>query len=236
MTGPVDQDLGRYAGLGDTVTRRLRDAILAGELVDGQRVVERDIAQGLGVSRGPVRDALRQLAAEGLVISQPRRGSRIASLTPQDGEEIMAIRGAIEPLAVRYLVRGEHEPRFESLHEILDVMREACEAGNWSQAVLQDFALHRQLYLLCPSRRLLRVWEGISAPLLHIFRLNRGLYDSIDEIHHNHANLVADIESGDPTVAEAAIREHITHFQPQLIELMHAHDDPTHRATAADGS
>lgn len=212
--------LGLYSGLGDTVTRRLRDAILSGELHDGERVVERDIAATLGVSRGPVRDALRQLAAEGLVVSQPRRGTRIASLTPEDGEEIMAIREGIEPLAVRYLVRDLEQPHFESLHEILGLLRAACEAGNWSQAVLQDFALHRQLYVLCGRRRLLRVWESISAPLLHIFRMNRGLYETIEQIHENHARLVADIESGDPVVAEDAIREHITHFRSPLLGLM----------------
>jgi DNA-binding GntR family transcriptional regulator len=232
MTEPTSDltstDLGLYAGLGDTVTRRLREAILSGELHDGQRVVERDIAERLGVSRGPVRDALRQLADEGLVVTQPRRGTRIASLTPADGEEIMAIREAIEPLAVRYLVRDlPGRPHFESLHRILDRMRTACESGNASQAVVQDFALHRELYVLCGRRRLLRMWESISASLLHIFRMNRGLYDSVEQIYDNHAQLVADIESGDPTLAEASLREHITHFRPQLLALLREQERET---------
>ncbi|GAA1941328.1 GntR family transcriptional regulator [Amycolatopsis minnesotensis] len=206
--------------LGDTVTRRLRDAILSGQLADGERLVERDIATTLDVSRGPVRDALRQLAVEGLVVVEARRGTRVASLTPEDGEEIMAIRAGIEPLAVRYLVRETTVGRFESLHEILGELEIACREGNWSQVILQDFALHRQLYVLCGRRRLLRLWESISEPLLHIFRMNLGLYDTIEQVHANHATLVADIESGDPLRAEAAIREHITHFQPQLLALM----------------
>ncbi|WP_158882209.1 GntR family transcriptional regulator [Amycolatopsis anabasis] len=210
---------GLSPGLGDTVTRRLRDAILSGALRDGERLVERDLAATLEVSRGPVRDALRQLATEGLVVSESRRGTRVASLTPEDGEEIMAIREAIEPLAVRYLVTGA-EPPYESLHRLLDELRTACERGDWPGAVLADFALHRQLYVLCGRRRLLRLWEGINAPLLHIFRMNLGLYESIEQVHANHAKLVADIESGDPVRAERAIREHITHFRPQLLDLM----------------
>jgi DNA-binding GntR family transcriptional regulator len=212
MTGP-------YPGLGDTVTRRLRDAILSGELRDGERVVERDIAASLEVSRGPVRDALRQLAAEGLVVTESRRGTRVTSLTVTDGEEIMAIREAIEPLAVRYLVQ-DSAPPFESLHEILDQMRVAAGRGSWPQVVLQDFALHRQLYVLCGRRRLLNLWESISAPLLHIFKMNLGLYETIEQVHTNHAKLVADIESVDPALAEKSIREHITHFRPQLLALM----------------
>lgn len=204
--------------LGGEVTRRLREAILSGRLRDGERVVERDLAASFDVSRGPVRDALRRLAEEGLVVSEPRRGTTVASLTPQDGEEIVAIRGAIEPLAVRYLVQDAGN--FESLHEILGELRVACERRDWPQVVLQDFALHRQLYVLCGRRRLLRMWESINAPMLHLFRMNLGLYHTIDQVHANHAKLVDDLCSGDPVLADNAIREHITHFRPQLPALM----------------
>jgi DNA-binding GntR family transcriptional regulator len=213
-------------GLTDTVTQRLRDAILSGQLGDGQRLVERDIAAAFDVSRGPVRDALRQLAVEGLVVSESGSGARVASLTVVDGEEIMAIREAVEPLAVGYLVRDAGARRFDVLHEILDQLRLACENANWSQIVLQDFALHRQLYVLCGRRRLLHIWESISEPLLHIFRINLGLYESTEEVHANHERLVADIESGDVGRAQAAISEHITHFRPQLLTLMGERRDP----------
>ncbi len=229
MTGFSRPDLGVYAGLGDTVTGHLRDAILSGELSDGERIIERDVAERLGVSRGPVRDAFRQLEAEGLIVSTPRRGSRVASLTPDDGLEIMAIRAALEPLAVSFLLRAHDDSRWESLHEILDRLRTACARGDWSQAVLLDFTLHRQLYVLCGQRRLLRFWDDLGAPLLHIFRLNRHLYDDIQDVHRNHAALVATIESGDAAAADRAIRTHITEFQPRLLDLMHTrsgdHDD-----------
>jgi DNA-binding GntR family transcriptional regulator len=204
-------------GLTDTVTQRLRDAILSGRLRDGVRLVERDIAAAFEVSRGPVRDALRQLAVEGLVMFESGSGARVASLTLLDGEEIMAIREAVEPLAVAYLVRDAGARRFDVLHDILGKLREACDTGNWPQIVLQDFALHRQLYVLCGRRRLLHIWESISEPLLHIFRINLGLYEKVEQVYANHERLVADIESGDVTRAEAAISEHITLFRPQLL-------------------
>ncbi|MQA05256.1 MAG: FCD domain-containing protein [Streptosporangiales bacterium] len=212
-------------GLGDTVTSYLRDAILAGHLQDGQRIVERDVAEILGVSRGPVRDALRQLEAEGLVVSSPRRGSHVASLTPDAGLEIMAIRAVVEPLAVSFLLQPQEEQHFEALHDILTRLRTACEQGDWSQAVQQDFALHRQLYVLCGRRRLLRIWDDLGAPLLHIFRLNRHLYDDIGQVYDNHAALVAAIEGGDSERAERAIKEHVTMFQPRLLELMAIRND-----------
>lgn len=218
-------DLSTYPGLGDAVTRHLRDAILSGALSDGQRIVERDIAEELGVSRGPVRDALRQLEAEGLVVSTPRRGSRVASLKPEDGREIMALRAVLEPLAVSFLLETEDPQRFESLHEILDRLRAACDRGDWSQAVLLDFALHRQLYVLSGRRRLLRVWDDVAPPLLHIFRLNRHLYDDIAQVYRNHATLLETIEGGDAEAADGAIRHHVTQFQPRLLALMSARND-----------
>ncbi|MGH3098814.1 MAG: GntR family transcriptional regulator [Streptosporangiales bacterium] len=218
-------DLSMYPGLGDAVTRHLRDAILSGTLGDGQRIVERDIAEELGVSRGPVRDALRQLEAEGLVVSTPRRGSRVASLKPDDGREIMTLRTVLEPLTVSFLLETEDAQPFESLHEILDRLRAACERDDWSQAVLLDFALHRQMYVLSGQRRLLRVWDDLAPPLLHIFRLNRHLYDEIGQVYRNHAALLETIESGDPAAADRAIRHHVTQFQPQLLALMSARSD-----------
>lgn len=230
-------DLAFYPGLGDAATRALRDMILSGELRDGERIVEREIADRLGVSRGPVRDALRQLDVEGLVVNLPRRGARVASLTAADGEEIMTIRAAVEPLAVRALVTGNgpaairpgaEGARFPSLQAIVDDLHRACDAGDWSSAVLHDFALHRQIHVLSGRRRLLHTWDSISAPLLHIFRLSRDLYPRIADIATKHQRLLDDIVTGDPDRAENAVRAHVTEFGPQLLHRMTSLEDRPH--------
>lgn len=213
-------DLALHPGLGDAAADRIRDLILSGTLRDGDRLVERDLAERLGISRGPVRDALRRLDAEGLVVLLPRRGARVATLTAADGEEIIALRAATEPLAVRALATAEPAGYAADLQRIVDDLFTACDAGDWSGAVRHDFALHRRIHELSGRRRLLHTWETISAPLLHIFRLSRDLYPAIGDIATSHQALLDDVVSGDPARAETAARAHVTRFGPELLRRM----------------
>src|SRR5262249_46233884 len=88
--------------LADAATYRLREAILDGRLPAGERIVERDGPEAFGLSRGPIRDALRRLETEGLVELLPRRGARVATLSHADAEEAIALRAAVEPVAVAF--------------------------------------------------------------------------------------------------------------------------------------
>jgi len=92
----LDVGYGNLRGLLDEVAARIRARIFSGELHDGQRIIERDLAAEMGTSRGPIRDALRILEGEGLVITAPRRGTHVASLTTADALEILAIREAVK--------------------------------------------------------------------------------------------------------------------------------------------
>lgn len=120
-----------YASLADVVLARLRDAILSGRFGDGERIIEREIATEFGVSRGPIRDALRQLDEEGLVSVLPRRGARVASLTVDDAVEVLEIRAALEPVAVRMLVeRANAQPeRLAGLERVVEQLAEASKRG-----------------------------------------------------------------------------------------------------------
>ena len=212
-------DLAMHPGLGDAAADRIRDLILSGELRDGDRLVERDLAERLGTSRGPVRDALRRLDAEGLVVLLPRRGARVATLTAADAEEIIALRAATEPLAVRALA-ARRDGFAGDLQRIVDDLRRACESGDLHGAVRLDFALHHRIHQLCGRRRLHHTWETISGPLLHIFRRSREHYADIGDIATSHQALLDDIVSGDPARAEAAARAHVTRFGPDLLHRM----------------
>ncbi|WP_224391506.1 GntR family transcriptional regulator [Pseudonocardia sp. ICBG1293] len=210
-------DLAAHPGLGAAATDRVRGLILSGELRDGDRLVERDLAERLGISRGPVRDALRRLDAEGLVVLLPRRGARVATLTADDTEEIIALRAATEPLAVRALATARSTQHARELGRIVEELQAACAARDNAAAVSLDFALHRRIHELCGRRRLLHTWETISAPLHHVFRLSRDLYDDLGDIADSHRTLLDDITSGDPARAEAAARAHVTRFGPELL-------------------
>jgi DNA-binding GntR family transcriptional regulator len=90
-----------YRGLGDSVAKKLRDDVLSGRYKAGEQIVEREVAEQLGLSRGPIRDALRQLHNEGLVTIAPRRGARVASLSREDTAQTIEIRASEPPRNVR---------------------------------------------------------------------------------------------------------------------------------------
>ena len=101
MTGDFQIDMNEYLPLRDVVFNTLRQAILRGELKPGERLMEIQLAQRLGVSRTPVREAIRKLELEGLVLMIPRKGAEVAEITIKDLEDVLQVRAALEELAVR---------------------------------------------------------------------------------------------------------------------------------------
>lgn len=209
-----------FHGLSDMVVIRLREAILSGHLRDGQRIVEQEIAAEYGTSRGPIRDALRQLEIEGLVTRTPRRGAYVTSLSQQDAIEVLAIREAIEPVAVRFLLQQQDPSLFHPLEECLNRLEEAARRDDWPSAVLLDMEFHTLIYHLSGQRRLQRIWESLRTPLLQTFRLHRQFYPSIKEVPQRHRLLFDVLRSGDGGRAETEARLHVVEFQPQLLESL----------------
>jgi DNA-binding GntR family transcriptional regulator len=225
-----------YAGLNEEVARRLRDQILSGELADGQRIVERDVAESFGVSRGPIREALRQLELEGLVVVLPRRGARVASMTREDAEEILALRAAVEPLAVRFLLKVADEAAFAQLEECIDRLQVAADAGDWPSVVLLDMEFHGLLYSLSGKRRLQRVWDQMRVPLLQTFRLHRRFYGAIGDVPVRHAALLATLRQARARTVADAVAAHVLEFAEELLGSMDDDGAASNRTAVSDAS
>ena len=99
MNGELKLDMDAYLPLRDVVFNTLRDAILKGELEPGERLMEIHLAEKLGVSRTPIREAIRMLEQEGLAITVPRKGAQVAKMTEKDLEDVLEIRDALDELA-----------------------------------------------------------------------------------------------------------------------------------------
>lgn len=206
-----------YRGLLDEVGARIRSRIFSGELRDGQRIVERDLAAEMGTSRGPIRDALRMLEQEGLVITTPRRGTRVASLTTADAREILAIREALEPVAVSFLLDRSDPDHFARLQAVVDRIELAARAGDWPLAITLDLEFHGLIFELCGQRRLLRIWESLKTPMLQLFGKLSHYYTDISEVPARHRALLESIRSGDRARALAHSSEHVVAFVDDLM-------------------
>lgn len=206
-----------FQGLGGTVADHLRDAILAGKYTDGDRIVERELAESLGISRGPVRDALKQLSVEGLVTLIARRGARIATLTQRDAAQTIEVREALEPVAVRFMLSRTDPDLLRPLEAVLQEIREASRVGDWSALVTLDMRFHETIFQLADSPILLRTWETLRVPLLQTFRMHRRFYESGQQVFRSHRLLLDELQSGDLARAESASRAHVVDLRELLL-------------------
>jgi GntR family transcriptional regulator, gluconate operon transcriptional repressor len=208
--------------LSDRTTELLRERILAGDFGLGERLVEAKIARQLQISRGPVREALRQLRAEGLVREEPRRGVFVVDLTIEDIKEIYELRAAIEGRAARLIIAGRDFAALEELRGILRRLKKAADEDDRNLFTRLDLSFHEKLCLLSGNGRLHRVFVGYASVLglLFKFELNR-IYTSqalLEDLYKEHIKLFEAIESLDVKRAEEACDEHLERARERLIE------------------
>jgi GntR family transcriptional regulator of gluconate operon len=191
--------------LSEATAELLRERIFAGAFKPGARLVEADIARQLGTSRGPVREALAMLRAEGLVREEPGRGTYVESLGRRDIEEIYEVRAGLESVAARLIIERGDEAALAALDLALDRMRWAAARGDRQEFVDADLALHGELCTLSRNGRLHRTWEAQIGLLRTLIRLEIGtLTETLEPLIDEHVRLVDEIRSGDADRATAA--------------------------------
>jgi GntR family transcriptional regulator, gluconate operon transcriptional repressor len=212
--------LRRAETLSDRTTELLRERILAGDFGLGERLVEARIARQLQISRGPVREALRQLRAEGLVREEPRRGSFVAELTIEDIREIYDLRAAIEARAARGIITNRDAAALDELRGILGRLRQATDDDDREMFAQLDLSFHEKLCLLSGNGRLHRVFVSYATMLGVLLRFEVSkYYQSLEPLWHEHEALFEAIESLDVGRAEEACNEHLESAKERLIEL-----------------
>ena len=146
----------------EIVLESLREQIINGILQPQEKLVEAEIARKFGLSRGPVREALRQLAVEGLVDYCPNKGCTVALLSPQDAYEVFFLRGSLEKLAIQKSNCHVSDYGLLIMETSIEEFRIADEAGNLMQAVRADEKFHQQIVQSAQIDRLTKMWELLS--------------------------------------------------------------------------
>jgi DNA-binding GntR family transcriptional regulator len=200
----------------------IRRAILDGVFPPGSPLVERRVASEMGISRGPVREALHKLEEEGLVVTTPYKVTQVAEVGPQRISEITALREALEPLAVNQTLSRYRTEALRELKRRLNEMRSAGAAGERDNLIELHLAFHRTYYAMAGNSLLLQIWtlmEGQTRLYLHVHRLpNETLSDYAD----HHVDLYEALESGVPEHIDAAVSQHIARVRSRLLA---AHPD-----------
>lgn len=139
-------NMDEYLPLRDVVFRALREAILRGELKPGERLMELQLANKLGVSRTPIREAIRMLEQEGLAVTTPRKGAEVAKMTEKDMEDVLAIREALEQLAASLACDHATEEELTALRTERDRFEHLIRSGEIKRIAESDMRFHELLY------------------------------------------------------------------------------------------
>jgi GntR family transcriptional regulator of gluconate operon len=218
----VDNELSPLAKpdtLSERTTDVLRQRILDGEFGLGERLVEAKIARQLQISRGPVREALKHLRAEGLVHEEARRGCFVVDLDDTDISEIYDLRAAIEGYAARLIATRRDEVAIASLRLRLGELQELASRGARDEFAVRDLAFHEHLCELSGNRRLQRVFisnASILGLLLRLENEHRGR-EPVSESYAEHEELFRELASFDAERAAQACFLHLERARDRLL-------------------
>lgn len=207
--------------LANDVVERIRRAIWSGRLAPDERLREEALAEFLGVSRGPIREALSQLEREGLVVRHPHRGAVVARLSPEDVYEVYSLRLAIERLAVKQAVRNAEPTHFQHMQDVIQKMARHGENPLTEQdAATLDIEFHEILYQAARHRRLYDCWANLK-PQIYIFLLSRNVAnaDFRPLAAQSHQLILDAIRAGDEAQATAVIEEHLQSAYERIQEV-----------------
>lgn len=193
----------------EQVLETLRRAIIVGELADGDRLIEDRIARELNTSRGPVREALRQLEHEGLVVSYPYRGAVVLGVSDEEVHEVlMPIRLTLEKFSFTKAAELMTEDDFADLIKEVWLMREGARAGDLLRCVEADIRFHEFVLSCSGQPHTAQVWRSI-APRIRAYFFRFGQTADLTRLADEHRDLFGALQSGDHDVLMAAVERHI---------------------------
>jgi len=160
----------QHRQLWEEVADQIRLSILNGELAEGMKLAETEVASRYGVSRGPVREALRELSRESLVVQVPRRGAFVADVTDVDLQELYVVREGIEITAAKLaLVRASDED-LDLLRVRLAETEKGWSKPDYAASIAADFAFHRTLFELAGNKQLLAIADQTAAQTMSLLQ------------------------------------------------------------------
>lgn len=195
--------------LATEVTDRLRTLILNNDLPPGTRLVESTLAEALGVSRGPIREALRNLDREGLVVISPHKGAVVAEWSLQDLLDAYDVRATLEIRAAELATERAAGACAAELTGLMATWETAVQAGDREVCADIDHAFHQAIWRHANNRSLSAAIDLTMHPLQTVFYLNATRYDDLDEVVALHRRLADAIASGDVNQAREAMVAHM---------------------------
>ena len=206
-----------YKPLRDVIFDTIRKAITTGELKPGERLMEVTLAKKMGVSRTPVREAIRRLEIEGLVKMTPRKGAYVANLTIKDIIDVLEIRASLDSLATALSAQRATQNDIRELKQIHNQFEKVVKAENLQGSIKRDVEFHEVIYRSSGNEKLIQISNNLREQF-HRFRV-MFLKDMVSpkELIKEHFNILESIEKKDSKLSAKYAKIHVENQKKVII-------------------
>lgn len=213
MTSNFQVNMDEYLPLRDVVFKTLRQAILKGELEPGERLMEIQLAERLGVSRTPIREAIRKLELEGLVLMIPRKGAEVAKISENNLRDVLEVRRSLEELAIDLACQRMTPEELLELTKTEELFSQAVREGDAMRIAQTDERYHEIIYNSTKNEKLVQILNNLREQM---YRYRLEYIKDADKrqiliVEHEH--ILRALKAHNIAEAKGAVREHIDNQQ-----------------------
>lgn len=213
--------MNEYLPLRDVVFNTLRQAILRGELKPGERLMEIQLANKLGVSRTPIREALRKLELEGLVNMVPRKGAEVADITEKSLRDVLEVRKALEELSVQLACEKITEEEIEELKRAAERFKDTLDDQDVTKIAEADVAFHDVIYTATDNQKLILLLNNLREQMYRYRVEYLKKEEAYPQLIAEHEELIDNISKRNKEEATRIMCEHIDNQVATVINVIH---------------
>ncbi|AEV66793.1 GntR family transcriptional regulator [Acetivibrio clariflavus] len=221
MAGKLSKvNLNDYKPLREVIFDTLREAIITGELKPGERLMEVKLAEKMGVSRTPVREAIRMLELEGLVDMLPRKGAHVAELSVKDIMDVLEVRAAMDSLATRLAAERITDDEIKELRQIQAQFINYVEKNNLQGSIKKDVEFHELIYRASRNDRLLQIANNLREQVQRFRVIYLKDYSSPKNLIKEHEDICDAIAARNLDMAQEYAQIHINNQEKVIIKAI----------------
>lgn len=223
MAGKLSKiNLNDYKPLREVIFNSLREAIIVGELKPGERLMEVQLAEKMGVSRTPVREAIRMLELEGLVNMLPRKGAHVAELSEKDIMDVLEVRAVLDGLATGLASKRITDEEIKNLKHVQSQFAASVEKDNLQGIIKKDVEFHEIIYRASRNEKLIQILNNLREKVQRFRVIYLKDYVSPRELIKEHAEIIDAVASKNTKGAVAMAEKHIRNQEDLIIKSIKA--------------
>lgn len=213
-------NLNDYKPLREVIFTTLRDAIIVGELRPGERLMEVKLAEKMGVSRTPVREAIRKLELEGLVDMIPRKGAHVADLSVKDIVDVLEVRASLDGLAALLAAERITDEEIDELNHVNSQFLSFLQKENLQGSIKKDVEFHEIIYRSSRNEKLIQIVSNLREQVQRFRVIYLKDYVNPKELEKEHKDIIDAICSKDSDLSRRVAQNHIKSQQESIINAI----------------